>query len=157
MAVTLGEAAGNGKMLMQNELTKMLKPKIEQLAAVLQKAKTENRFVLVRFHHDADGISATFALSEVLRFFAQQQNSAVYTVKDAIRDLSVVAHEEKPLITLLDFGMNAESAEGLNLIKAGGIELIVIDHHPPSKEAMGIPDFYLTPWEFSNENSQGVR
>jgi RecJ-like exonuclease len=34
---------------------------------------------------------------------------------------------------LLDFGSNDASVEGLNLLKAAGMEVLIIDHHPPGK------------------------
>lgn len=137
------------EMLVKDEITEKLKPKIEELATKLKQIKNENRYVLLRFHGDADGISGALAFSEFLRFFACQQNAAVYSVKDAMRDLSNLTQEQNPVLIFIDFGMNSESLEGLKLLKAAGVELIVIDHHPPSEDAMKIADFYLTPWEFS--------
>jgi len=150
METSLGELVSiDTKPIVEDELTKKMMPKARQLAAMLKEAKARGRYILLRFHHDADGISGAFALSEVLRFFSAQQNSAVYSVKDAIRDLNNISYEEKPLVVLLDFGMNKESLEGLKLLKAAGVGLILIDHHPPSDEATGIADFFLTPWEFA--------
>jgi len=154
METTLGEIAATGyEPLVKDGMTEKLAPKIKRLAALLSEAKAKNRFILLRFHHDADGISGAFALMGVLRFQPYQQNAAVYSVKDAIRDLSNIQHEDKPLVILLDFGMNQESEEGLGLLRAGGAEVIVIDHHPPSASAMGRADFFLTPWEFSGDES----
>ncbi len=139
--------------LIEDEIARALEPKFNEVATALISAKNENRFVLLRFHHDADGISGAFALNEVLRFSAQQQNSAVYSVKDAIRDLNNISNEDRPLVILLDFGMNADSEEGLRLLKASGAELILIDHHPPSGNAMGLADHFITPWEFGKGES----
>jgi RecJ-like exonuclease len=147
---TLGEMASvESRPLIDDEISRRLMDRIRELVDRLSAAKEKRRFILLRFHHDADGISGAFALSKVLGFQAYQQNSAVYTVKDAIRDLSNITHEENPLVLLLDFGMNKESVEGLKLLKAAGVELFLIDHHPPSKEAMDEAEFVLTPWEFS--------
>jgi len=152
MEASMGEMADLAfEPLVKDEVTQKLVPKIKALAEKLKEAKRTGRFVLLRFHHDADGISGAFALSEILRLSAYQQNSAVYSVKDAVRDLSNLSHEEKPLVILLDFGLNEQSAEGLALLKAAGMELVVIDHHPPFEKSMKIADFFLTPWEFSNE------
>jgi len=150
MEAPLGEMASvEFSPLVEDGMVAKLVPKIKKAAGLLLEARRSRRFVLLRFHHDADGISGAFALSEATRISAYQQNSAVYSVKDAIRDLSTVSHEEKPLVMLLDFGMNRESEEGLRLLKAAGAEIAIIDHHPPSGEAMKIADFFLTPWEFS--------
>jgi RecJ-like exonuclease len=148
MESTLGEMAKREQMLVEDETTKKLKPKIMMVAKVFREAIEKRRFVLLRFHHDADGIASAFALSEIIRFSPYQQNGAAYTAKDAIRDLSNITHEENPLVVIVDFGLNPESAEGLKLLKAAGVEVVVIDHHPPSADTMKIPDVVLTPWEF---------
>jgi RecJ-like exonuclease len=135
--------------MVDDDVVKKLMPRIRKLAERLIEAKLNNTFILLRFHHDADGIAGALALSEVLRFQAYQQNSAVYSVKDAVKDLSSLSHEEKPLAVLLDFGMNRESEEGLRLLKAAGVELMIVDHHPPSGDAVSMADYALTPWEAS--------
>ncbi len=135
--------------LVEDEIVRKLMPRIRKLAERLIEAKKDNRFILLRFHHDADGIAGALALSEVLRFQAYQQNSAVYSVKDAVKDLASLSHEGRPLAVLLDFGMNRESEEGLRLLKAAGVELMMVDHHPPSGEAIAMADCALTPWEVS--------
>ena len=136
--------------LISDKITKKLKPKIQQLAEKLTEASMNRRYIMLRFHGDADGISGALALSEVLKCYAYQQNAAVYSVRDAIRDLSNLTNEDNPLAVFLDFGMNKESEEGLGLLKAAGVELVLIDHHPPSEKIYRIADFVLTPWEFSN-------
>jgi RecJ-like exonuclease len=150
---TSGPAGAARGPLVDDEISRKLMPGIRKLAERLAGAKLANRFILLRFHHDADGIGGALALSEVLRFQAFQQNSAVYSVKDAVKDLATLSHEEKPLVLLLDFGMNRESEEGLRLLKAAGVELMVVDHHPPSGDAMAMADYALTPWEVSSASS----
>jgi len=157
MEASIGEMAEIAfEPLVNDEVTQKLTPKIKALAEKLKEVKRMGRFVLLRFHHDADGISGAFALSDILRLSAYQQNSAVYSIKDAVRDLSNLSHEEKPLVILLDFGMNEQSEEGLTLLKAAGVELVIIDHHPPFEKSMRIADFFLTPWEFSNEENTSM-
>ena len=120
--------------LISDKITKKLKPKIQQLAEKLTEASMNRRYIMLRFHGDADGISGALALSEVLKCYAYQQNAAVYSVRDAIRDLSNLTNEDNPLAVFLDFGMNKESEEGLGLLKAAGVELVLIDNHPPSEK-----------------------
>lgn len=138
--------------LLEDAMAKLLVPGIRDAARRLSSARGR-RSAIVRFHHDADGISGALALAEIFRFFAKQQNSAVYTVRDAIRDLSDLAHEEGPMVVLLDFGINEASVEALKLLKAGGITVVAIDHHPPSGGAEKIPDLCVTPWEFPDEKT----
>lgn len=148
MEGTLGDVV-EADPLLQDETTKALLPKIRELGRRLSEARAERRFILLRFHHDADGISGALALSEVVRASARQQNSAVYSRKDAVRDLGNLAYEQSPLVLLLDFGMNGQSEEGIRLLKASGAWVAVIDHHPPSGSVEKIADACITPWEFS--------
>ncbi|MBI5046847.1 hypothetical protein HZC07_03895 [Candidatus Micrarchaeota archaeon] len=102
-----------------------------ELASELMCAKTLSRSALVRFHGDADGISAAFAITSILPYAkAYQQNSAVYTVRDAFRDFSAIGQESNPLVIFVDFGSSESSSEGIKILNDGGVEVIVIDHHP---------------------------
>jgi RecJ-like exonuclease len=115
--------------LASDDLTARLWGDLCGAAMELMAAKKLGRPVLLRFHGDADGICGAFALTSFLPCRAFQQNSAVYSVKDALRDMASM-QDGKPLIVLLDFGSNDASQEGLALLKAAGIDCLVIDHHP---------------------------
>lgn len=132
--------------LVSDEMTAKLWPLMKEAAREFVCAKKLGRSVLLRFHGDADGISGAFALTGVLHCKAFQQNSAVYSVKDALRDIGMIGQENEPLVVLLDFGSNDASFEGLNLLKAAGIQFMVIDHHPPGSKA---PASIISPFAFS--------
>jgi RecJ-like exonuclease len=143
--------------LVDDSLVKSLAPVIENAARKILSAKALERFVLLRFHGDADGISGAIALTKMCKMQAIQQNSAIYSVGEAMRDLQTLHHEFMPILILLDFGSNSESEEGLKLLKAAGIEIIVIDHHPPGKGVGGIANVFLSPWAISkNWNDEDV-
>ncbi|HSB46851.1 MAG TPA: DHH family phosphoesterase [Candidatus Bilamarchaeum sp.] len=118
--------------LLDDESTRKFWPMLQRAAFEIMAAKRLGRFVLVHFHGDADGIVSAFAVSSLVRCKALQQNSAVYSVKDALRDLAANGQESRPLIVLLDFGSG--SREGLDILRAAGVEYLVIDHHPVSGE-----------------------
>jgi RecJ-like exonuclease len=132
--------------LVADGITAKLDSALSNAARKLLSAKTLNRFVLLRFHGDADGVSGAFALTKLCRMQAIQQNSAVYSVGEAMRDLQLVHHEFIPLVVLLDFGSNPESLEGLRLLKAGGCEVLIIDHHPPSPKISEVATVFVSPW-----------
>lgn len=146
-----GSAMVETEPLLPDEMGKKLAVRARKIAEKLAEAKAGRRFVLVRFHHDADGIAGALALSSVLKFSAWQQNSAVYSMRDAVRDLGTLAYEQSPIVLLVDFGMNKQSEEGLRLLKASGAWVAIIDHHPPSGDAAKIADMGITPWEFSQD------
>jgi len=130
----------------ENDATKGLKDLFFKIAKRLRSAKELHRSVLLRFHNDADGIAGAFSLGNVIKSKAIQQNSAVYSQRDVVNDISHLYHEWKPLVILLDFGSNGKSAKSLELLRASGAEIIVIDHHPIDKEASRIPHLFISPW-----------
>ena len=130
----------------ENEASRALKEKIMEVARKLLAAKELNRYILLRFHGDADGISGALALRNVLRFRAYQHNSAVYSPRDAVNDLGTLHHEGRPLIVILDFGTNRQSIDGLKLLRAGGIEVVAIDHHPLEEAIKQYTGILLSPW-----------
>ncbi|MFH1521143.1 MAG: DHH family phosphoesterase [Candidatus Micrarchaeota archaeon] len=116
--------------LVNDEITKKIWPQLREIAIELNIATKLGRSVLLRFHGDADGVCGAFAITNIIYCKAFQQNSAMYGVKDAFRDISTIGQENKPLIILLDFGSSDGCKEALELITAAGIEYIVVDHHP---------------------------
>lgn len=139
-------------LLVNDELVSQLKPKIKVLAKLILIAKKLNRFVLLRFHNDADGISAALAITSILSCHTIQQNSAVYTTRDAINDLNIIQYQNSPMIIFVDFGLSEESIEGLKLLKSNNVEILIIDHHPPSKGAINLANFILSPWQVSEND-----
>ncbi len=136
----------------ENDATAAMKERIRETARKLLATKELNRYVLLRFHGDADGIAGALALRKALRFRAYQQNSAIYSARDAVNDLGNLHHENRPMVVLLDFGTNRESLEGLRLLKAAGIEAVAIDHHPLEEEARQYL-FLLSPWTANLEDA----
>ncbi len=136
--------------LVNDEVMNSLSPLISEASRKILSASALERFVLLRFHGDADGISGAIALTKMCKMHATQQNMAIYSVGEAMRDLQTLHHEFMPLMILLDFGSNSDSEEGLRLLKAAGIEILIIDHHPPGKKAKEIADLYVSPWAVSS-------
>lgn len=141
----------SGPALVKDEITEKLWPSIKNTALELLCARKLGRSVLLRFHGDADGISGAFALTGVLRCKGFQQNSAIYGVRDALRDISTVGQEGKALVILLDFASNDESQEAVGLLNAAGIKVLVIDHHPPGQKP---PENLLNPLPISPGTSR---
>ncbi|MEW6748171.1 MAG: DHH family phosphoesterase [Candidatus Micrarchaeota archaeon] len=120
-------------------------PRMKEAALEITIAKKMGRPVLLRFHGDADGICGAFAISSLISCKVFQQNSAIYSVKEALRDMAFIGQEGKAIAILLDFGSNEASREGRELLKAGGLDVLVIDHHPYEKEEAGIVNPAIDP------------
>jgi len=139
------------QLLADDETMQKLWPSLREVAAELLCAKKLRRSVLLRFHGDADGICGAFALTGIINCKAYQQNSAIYGVRDALRDIGTVGQENRPMVILLDFGSNDASAEGLGLLRAAGIRCILIDHHPLGSNP---PPETLSPFRFAEKASK---
>ncbi|MCP4646978.1 MAG: hypothetical protein GY852_04475, partial [bacterium] len=136
--------------LASGEIMDKLKERIYLCAKKLIAAKKMGRHIILRFHNDADGISGALAITKVVRAYTSQQNSANYTVYDAMRDIGNLQGEKNPMVVLLDFGCGVESAEGLKILKASGAEVMIIDHHPNEGKAEENSHFFLSPWTVSD-------
>ncbi|MEW5997026.1 MAG: DHH family phosphoesterase [Candidatus Micrarchaeota archaeon] len=138
--------------LLADGLVEKLRERMELVAKKLLAAKKLGRFVLLKFHNDADGVAGALALTKVLgNVQSHQQNSALYRVADAMRDVNSIRHERNPLVVIVDCGSGEESREGLEIVKAGGAEIILIDHHPPEKGVENFCSVFLSPWAVSEE------
>lgn len=139
----------SAKPFVENETMRKLLPEMQRAARKLLAAKLLGRQIILRYNNDADGISAGIGIASVLRpakFSAVQHNSAVYGNQDALRDMSALRGTFAPLLILVDFGANAESVGALALVKSAGIEILIVDHHPPSLRANEICSVFVTPW-----------
>ena len=139
--------------LASGETMEKLKERIHECARKLLAAKKTGRFCLLRFHNDADGISGALALTKIIDAYTSQQNSATYSVFDAMRDINTLQGEKRPLAIILDFGCGEESREGLELLKASGAEVMVIDHHPNTGNAEENAEVFLNPWAVNDSES----
>ncbi|MBD3397812.1 hypothetical protein GF412_01610 [Candidatus Micrarchaeota archaeon] len=138
-------------LLASGEIPEKLKGRIYSCARKLIAAKKLGRHIILRFHNDADGIAGALAITKIIRAYTSQQNSANYTVYDAMRDIGNLQGEKNPLVVLLDFGCGAESVEGLKILKASGAEVMIIDHHPNEGGAEENSHLFLSPWAVSKD------
>lgn len=141
------------ELLVKDKVMEELKPSLIQAVKKLLVAQKLGRFIFLKFHNDADGISGAVSLTKFIRCQTFQQNSAVYSDGDAIKDLSIFHHEYRPLLVLLDFGANPESEGGLKLLKASSVETLIIDHHPPSEKINQLCSLFVSPWTISTDES----
>ncbi len=144
-----GAKLANAKLFLDNETMQKLVPEMQKAARKLLAAKLLGRQVILRYNNDADGISAGIGVASVLRpakFSAVQHNSAIYNTADALRDISALRGAFAPLLILVDFGANVESVEALAIVKSAGIEILIVDHHPPASCAHELASVFVTPW-----------
>jgi RecJ-like exonuclease len=126
------------------------RPAIEKTAKAIKLLSIMNSKAIIRFHGDADGISAALSISQMVNGFKIQHNSAVYSNKDAFNDITQLKYEAYPALVLLDCCTNEESMEALDIVKSAGINIVAIDHHPCIQE-IGKMGMVLNPWLYDPE------
>ncbi|MHA1973488.1 MAG: DHH family phosphoesterase [Candidatus Hodarchaeales archaeon] len=152
--------------LVRSEVLDFLKPKFKQVAKRIRRAILELQPVIIRHHNDTDGITSGIALEVALRelwfeLFGQDEDQLRHIVKrtvnkppfydplDAVRDLDFALSDQDrfgdklPLVVMLDTGSSEESLFSYKLLKAYGIEIIVVDHHFPSATIQETIDTHL--------------
>ncbi len=139
--------------LVQDSTMDKMKDTLISISKKLKASKILGRKVLVKFHNDGDGISGALSLQSFLKASFDQQKSAIYEVRDAIKDLNKLTNSNHPILVLVDFGSSIENKDGLALLKAGGVDVIIIDHHPPSEDLKQYLSVFLNPWFFDNSDN----
>ena len=140
-----------------------LLPAMHSCADAIRAWIKEGRLLVIRFNDDCDGVVAGVELYLACKAYAEksgmpaqnvagvQLDSAVYSKKDSFFDLQRGRDASKKLaVVVCDLGANAESVEGLSALKEAGSGLCIIDHHPPSKDALALCDAYATSHAFDS-------
>ncbi len=137
------------KPLVDDPVMDELWPHIKDMAKKIHVASMFNRQTIMRFHGDADGVTSAICISSIISARRIQQNLVTYTPRDALGDIAVLKDTFMPLVIFVDFGSGEESIPGIELIRAAGIDLYIIDHHPPSNKVKEL-SFAINPWFISN-------
>ncbi|RME79303.1 MAG: hypothetical protein D6769_02800, partial [Methanobacteriota archaeon] len=106
----------------------------EDVARKIWGAHILNRQAVMRFHNDADGISAALIMAEFFQSYKQAQQSPTYSDRDAFYDLMTLRYGRAPMTLFLDFG----SSTSYDLLRAENVEVVVVDHHPVNSEIEGV-------------------
>jgi RecJ-like exonuclease len=146
----LGIKIGEWNPTVKSPVLEKCRPAIEKTAMALKLISIMGPKATMRFHGDADGISAALSVSPFVPGLRMQQNSAVYGNRDAFGDIAQLKFEAFPTLVLLDCCTNDESMEALDLAKSAGINILAIDHHPCS-QALGGMGIVLNPWLYDPE------
>jgi archaea-specific RecJ-like exonuclease len=109
--------------------------------------------IIIRHHADTDGISGALIIEKAcvniikergarsdFLIFRKPLLTPYYNNEDMFRDISFIEKivmkkkNIKPLLILIDCGCSDENIFSLSLVKSYGLDIIVIDHHPPVKD-----------------------
>jgi len=119
---------------------------MKRAARKIKAAELLSSYNVMRFHGDADGISAAFQLS-FLPSVKIQQHSPHYTPRDALGDVAS-ANSSARFLLLLD--LVGEDGEGLDIARSGGFDVVVVDHHEHQRHE-GVLE--INPWHHGLESS----
>ncbi len=128
-------------------MTNINAPQLEKMADLFEKAAVlirqaieKGRTIKIRYDGDCDGIMSALILKKSIEHTAvktqlslrcKQSRGAVYSEDDLQEDKATIPANS--LVILLDHGANEESKEFVGML-AQFVEVMVVDHHPPSKD-----------------------
>lgn len=142
----------------EDDCLRRMGPSLDACAESIKQWLLEGRLLVVRFNDDCDGVVSGLQIYCAARAFAAsagipessvagfQVASAVYAKRDSFEDLTRGRDfsSSKVAVVICDLGANAESVEALSALKEAGAKLCILDHHPPSKDALSLCDCYAT-------------
>jgi archaea-specific RecJ-like exonuclease len=129
-----------------------LLPRMQALAMHIRKALDEGKFFAIRYHNDCDGICAGLLIYRALKAIDPEcyvqsfpSQIAVYELGRAYDDLSRMSEPKDSVMILVDHGANPESMPALRMLKAVGMDIVILDHHPHDKEAQKLASHFISP------------
>ena len=124
--------------------------------------------IIIRFHNDADGSSASYAIFLGIKKLLNDlnidyepnitwimQKSVTYGLEDAFFDselLSKYRFIEKPLLIIMDFGTSLESNNSIKKTLEY-FDILWMDHHPIEKGFEVGSSLYINPWLFGGDSN----
>jgi RecJ-like exonuclease len=149
--------------LIDDECMRRLLPSLDSCAKKIMGWLDSGRLVIVRFNDDCDGITSGLEVYLACKAYCAsghpaakqakvagfQVPSAVYSLMDAYSDVTRARDAGKKLaVVITDLGANAESVEGLTALRDASAGICIIDHHPPSKDALAMCDCHASSHPF---------
>jgi RecJ-like exonuclease len=132
---------------------KALERHIRKASELIKKSCRERRRIALRYHGDADGIAGAIAVRDAVKQLgatvrASQNSLAVYDVRSAATDA-----RQAGLAILVDFASNEESIAALKHLRASGVCVVLIDHHPPARGVELLVDAFVSPWAAGGDSN----
>jgi RecJ-like exonuclease len=153
--------------IIKSEVLEKLREDISKAVKLIKKCISDKNPILIRHHADADGFCSGIALEraiiplihdshskerEAWFAYSRKPNMApYYSYEDANKDLAHFLSDKgkyeykKPLVIIVDNGSSDEDVLALKKLKIYDVKIIVIDHHPVSKEVEGLIDVHVNP------------
>ncbi len=156
------------KLLLDLPLLEAMGPVFKEAALVIQSAIVEMQPILVRYDEDTDGITSALYIHSLVEhfvrskklpypasFFQAFQSEAPIFEHKHLQHLNDIAagHSSRTLVVLLDHGGNEESLPALEMAKKEGLQLMLVDHHPPFRKSLDQFDFVVHSHEHGGSSS----
>ncbi|MFA5763190.1 MAG: hypothetical protein WC915_00060 [archaeon] len=131
-----------------------MRPRMVEIAQKIRKAVLDGQAVMIRHHNDTDGISSGLALEHSIKILMKKaginphyylyrstSKAPFYEITDMLFDIAQAKRivddfgQKKPIMIIADNGSTPEDAFSHQTLHNLGYEVIVIDHHNPTKFA----------------------
>jgi archaea-specific RecJ-like exonuclease len=161
--------------LIESEWLEKLRDRFEAAAVMIKQAIYDNRQIIVRHNADCDGYSGAVALEKAIlklvgdhhdkynlwRFFRRLPSKApFYAVSDVFNDIVGMTNELlrgaslPPLVIILDNGSGKDDLLGIQMVKAYGCPVVIVDHHFVGDDVISaVVDVHINPY-LVGHNSQ---
>jgi archaea-specific RecJ-like exonuclease len=149
---------------MTKEALEKIKPRLKEAAKIINNAINEEIPIIIRHHADTDGICGSLILENAIAekiksrgarpdhyIYRKPSPSPYYHEGDILRDITLIERwilkkkGTKPLLVMIDNGSGTDDIYPLNLAKAYGLTIIIIDHHEPDQKITDIVDLHINP------------
>jgi archaea-specific RecJ-like exonuclease len=138
----------------KSERLNKMRPRMIEIAKRIRKAVLDGEAIMIRHHFDTDGISSGLALEHSIKIlmtkaginpqyylYRSPSKAPFYEITDMLRDIAQAKRivddfgQKKPLMIVVDNGSTPEDAFSHKTLHNLGYDIIVIDHHNPTKFA----------------------
>ena len=136
----------------QSKRLDKMRPRMVEIAHKIRLAVLDGQAVMIRHHYDTDGISAALALDHSIKILMEKaginpqyylyrspSKAPFYEITDMLRDITLAKRivddfgQKKPIMIVVDNGSTPEDIFSHKTLHNLGYEVIVIDHHNPTK------------------------
>ncbi len=155
------------KFLINSNILNKLEPEIKIAIDIIKRSINNKTPIIIRHHADTDGYCAAIALERAILPLIYDKHTRerdmfhyykrlpiktpFYNYTDATKDVANFLTEisrfgqRTPLIIIVDCGSSEQSLASIKKAKLYGAKIMVIDHHPPTKEIDNLTKIHVNP------------
>ncbi len=136
----------------------LLNKEIKNITELLVESIAKGSKIIIKHHNDADGLIGGYVIEKAIKSLAIREGKKPnilryiypyphYSYQESIKDWNVL--NKGDILLLIDFGSSKESLIGYNRVSSKGINVFVIDHHPPEFNVSSVKNIvFINPYKY---------